>query len=102
MNWAAMNYVKRLKRETGINGNLRFLLMMIAGRIPKGHMETVPTSLDYYSRTTGNDKKTIRNLRNKLLELDAIRLGEKGRGRGRFQTYIMPALAGPAPGVEIN
>ncbi len=90
-----MNYVKRLRRETGINGNLRFLLMMIASRIPKGRIETIPTSLRYLSWTTGNDERTVRNLRNKLVALNAVRIGDKGRGRGRFQTYILPALAGP-------
>lgn len=95
MNWAAMNYVKRLRRENGINGNLRFLLMMIAGRIPKGFIETKPTSLGYYAQVTGNDRKTIKNLRDKLIRAGQIRIGQKGGGRGKLQTYIMPALAGP-------
>jgi hypothetical protein len=95
MNWAAMNYVKRLKRESGINGNVRFVMMMIAGRIPKGRVETIPTSQHYLASTTGNDDKTIRNILKKLVALKAVQIGEKGRGRGKFQTYVIPALQGP-------
>lgn len=96
MNWAAMNYVKRLKREAGINGNLRFVMMMIASCVRKGYIETLPTSEVYLAMVTGNDVKTVRRLTGQLIEKDAVRLGEKGRGRGRRpQTFIIPALAGP-------
>lgn len=95
MNWAAMNYVKRLKRESGINGNLRFVMMMIASRIPKGRIETVPTSDGFLARTTGNTDRTIQNLREQLVSKGAVAIGDKGRGRGRFYTYKIQALAGP-------
>src|SRR5207244_1292198 len=61
-----------------------------------GFNETIPTSESHLAAVTGNDPKTVRNLTRKLIDKEVVRLGAKGRGRGRrAQTFIIPALVGP-------
>lgn len=97
MSWAAMNYVFRLRKDTGIVGNLRFVLLCIAKWIPKrqGCMETLELPLGVLVRMTGLDRKTVGRLRDQLVKRGEVVIGKPGRGRGNFQTYIMPKLAGP-------
>ena len=95
MSWAAMNYVRRLKRESGVVGNLRLLAIMIAWRIPTGHIESRPVSRGALARDTGLDRKTVRGLLKKVIATGLVRIGAAGRGRGRYNTYLIPNLAGP-------
>lgn len=96
MSWAAMNYVRKIKRDTGIVGNLRFVLMMIAWRVPVGRMESIETPLSWLANSTGINERTVRRCRDQLVEkFKVVKIGASGRGRGEHQTYIIPRLAGP-------
>jgi len=96
MSYAAMNYVRKLKRETGIVNTLKHVLMMIAWRIPPGHMESKPTSLRWLADSVGCDERTVRRCRDQLVaKHKVLTIGARGRGRSRFQTYFIPNLAGP-------
>lgn len=90
-----MNYVFKLKRETGIVGNLRFVLLCIARWVRKGYYESRPIALAELSRMTGIDERSVRRCRDELIKREEIAVGKKGRGRGRFQTYVMLKIAGP-------
>lgn len=95
MSWAALNYVRRLKKETGIVGNVRLVLLMIAWRIPKGYTESRPIQMRALVHDTCLDKKTIRECVRKAAATGYVRIKEVCRGRGGFTTYEMPNLAGP-------
>ena len=90
-----MNYVRRLKRESGIVGNLRLVALMIAWRIKTGHTESRPVSHAALARDTGLDRKTVKGLLKRIIAFGLVSIGTPGRGRGQFNTYVMPALAGP-------
>lgn len=99
MSWAALNYVRRLKKETGVVGNIRLVLLMIGWRIPKGHFESRPIPHRALANDTALDVKTVRRCIKRALSLRTptalLCIGQSGRGRGQFSTYIMPSLAGP-------
>ena len=96
MSWAAMNYVRRLKRDSGIVNNIRLVLLMIAWRIPKGCIESKPIPLSVLMSDTVLDKKTVRACIRKACTAGHLRIGQAGGpGRGRCSTYVMPHLAGP-------
>src|SRR3990167_3088190 len=90
-----MNYVRRLKRESGIVGNLRLVALMIAWRIKTGHTESRPVSYAALARDTGLGRETVKELLRKVIASGLVSIGARGRGRGRFNTYVMPNLAGP-------
>jgi hypothetical protein len=90
-----MNYVRRLPREAGVKGNARYVLMMIAWRVPRGHIESRAVPLQSLERDTGLDRKTVRDCIKRVVAAGLLRVGRAGRGRGNFNTYVMPNLAGP-------
>ena len=95
MSWAAMSFVRRLKRDSGIVGNVRLVALMIALRIPKGHTESKPIPLRWLVKDTCLDRKTVRDCIKKACKSGYLKVGQQGRGRGNFTTYVMPNLAGP-------